>query len=269
MKKLWEKFLAWLAGLFGGGGAVTTRPTYRYFDAADCVGAGCVNNWLNIDPDAHAEAIAAAGLDCLHIEFYPWGSLRRPLADIKGPFKALLKACRKRNVVLFTCIFNDNFHTAKYGNTPWRPTVDPLLAALDFVTAQGPEAQIVQPVGETQTAVGKQFEAMARDKLARAGILSCFNGNGGHPSSRPAGWQFAAVHPSRDDSCTPGWAVCVTDHGAFLQNELGGLSGWHAGKVESVARNLKSYKRPAVFYGFLNPTTDSLCLDAIKRGWGR
>jgi len=269
---------AWLT--LPGGDDVTKRPSFRYFDDARCAGYGAVNFWHTLSAAKQAEAISSRGLDVYHIELLSWAEARTDLESVRKAYNDLVDECRLRRVTLFVSVFNDNSHLAKYGNTPWVPSLSYLQSALDIILSKGLEGVIIQPVAETQTSVGSQFETAGRSRLAAGGFLTCYN-HGSRPSGPPAGWNFAAYHPNLTGDNIPGGAVCVTDTGSILRTatldgtttaveekalimELGGYEKFNPDAVKSYAgKVLNTYHRPCILYGFLHTAIDTAGLDAL------
>lgn len=263
-----KKILVGLLGLLGllNVGCTNLMPNklsnYTYFDNPMCKGYGAVNYWHTLNASDQADLVAEYGVNVYHIEFFGWADSRINLDNVKSKYKDLLSECRKRKVVLFVSIFNDNSHLSKYGNTPWVPSISYLESALDFIIQQGGEGVIVQAVAETQTSVGSQFESIAKNKLASAGIRSCYN-KGSRPSAPPAGWTFAAYHPNTTSAKIPAGAVDVTDTGNIL-NQLGGYSKFDANAVTTYGNTvLKTWKRPLILYGFLHTSLDAEAVKAL------
>ena len=260
----WDNFVEWFKGLFGKDEdkKIHKLPTRTYFDNPMCKGYGAVNNWFSINMAAQADVVAEYGVDVYHIEFFGWADTRTDLDKIKPKYIELLAECRKRNVVLFVSVFNDNSHLSKYGNKPWIPSLEYLKSSLTFIIEQGGEGVIVQPVAETQTSVGSKFEAYGKTALANAGIKSCYN-KGSRPSSPPAGWTYAAYHPNTTSAKIPAGAICVTDTGSILR-ELGGYTKFDAAKVTAYGdKVLKTWKRPLILYGFQHTVLDREAVQAL------
>jgi len=238
---------------------------FVYFDNPRCAGYGPVNYWRDIAPQEAAQRVAAAGLDMYHIELLGWAETHSSASVAVSAYRELLKECRKHKIVLFTSIWNNNSHLSKYGNTPWTPSMAELNECLEAIIAEGPEGQIVQPVGETQTSQGKQFESAAWSRLSQAHIRTCYN-RGSRPANPPAGWDYAAFHPVSMGQTIPAGAVCVTDTGAILRGrgraagwprELGGYEKFNPETVRLYANQcLNGWKRPLILYGFLHKGLD-------------
>ena len=235
---------------------------YTYFDNPMCKGYGAVNYWHTLKAKDQADLVAEYGVNVYHIEFFGWADSRRDLDSVKGKYKDLLAECRKRKVVLFVSIFNDNSHLSKYGNTPWIPSLDYLKSALNFIIEQGSDGVIIQPVAETQTSVGSNFETYAKGTLSQKGFRTCYN-RGSRPSAPPAGWTFAGYHPNNTTTKVPAGAVCVTDTGNIL-NQLGGYSQFDPAKVTAYGNTvLKTWHRPLVLYGFQHKSLDKESVKAL------
>lgn len=239
------------------------RPSYRYFDDPRCAGYGAVNAWATISSEDQAEEIASHDLDVYHIELLSWANFRTDLETTRTQYKKLVKECRKRKVVLFVSVFNDNSHLGKYGNTPWSPSVTYLHSALDIVLNEGNKGVIVQPVGETQTSNGKRFENEAVIRLAQAGFRTCYN-RGSRPNGPPNGWNYAAYHPTSTSSRIGSGVVDVTDTGNILM-QLGGYSSFHPNSIVTYGNQvLNGWHRPLILYGFLHTSIDKAALEALE-----
>ena len=270
MRDWWKQIEAWWKEILRQwrtkADVIKPKPArkYVYFDDPSCAGYGAVNFWHRLDPKAQAEAIADRGLDVYHIELLGWAGSRISPDQAREPYRKLLSECRKRKVVLFTSIFNDNSHLAKYDNSPYKPSYAELHKCTQFILSEGAEGQIIQPTGETQTGVGKRLQNDDGYILKDAGFKICWN-QGSRPSAPPAGWDFAAYHPTSTGVTIPSGAVCVTDTGQILR-QMGGYSQFNASAVESYANQcLNGWRRPCILYGFLHQAIDTAALDALSR----
>ena len=160
---------------------------------------------------------------------------------------------KKRGLWLFVSIVNDNMGSGKYGDTK-RFTVSSVynkcIKFLEGVIKDGKDNVIIQPVAETQTTGGKKFEAYAKSQLAAKGFFTCYNGNGGHPTSS-SGFNFYAVHPSKIDASNPSNSFVISDHGLIIRelNKGGSLvAHGDVNKVKKFVQNNKKKGCPVVGY---------------------
>lgn len=160
---------------------------------------------------------------------------------------------KKRGLWLFVSLVNDNMGKGKYGDSK-KFTVDKVynkcVKLLDGVIKDGKDNVVIQPVAETQTSGGKKFESYARGQLAAKGFLTCYNGNGGHPSSTN-GCNFYAVHPSKIAENNPSNSLVISDHGLIIRelNQGGSLSAHgYPNKVKTFVKNNKKRNCPVVGY---------------------
>ena len=234
---------------------------YKYFDDPTCKGYGAVNYWHTISPSEQADVVAKYGVDVYHIEYFV-EEYRKDLNTLKVKYADLLSECRKRKVVLFVSIFNDNSHLSKYDNTPWKPSLEYLNEALNAIIDAGSEGVIVQPVCETKTTLGLRFETLAKVKLDKEGFRTCYNRDS-RPRSVRAGWDYAAYHPFTTTEKVPATVVCVTDTGLLL-NKLGGFDKFDANRVtEYGTRVLKGWNCPLILYGLLHKEVDEEAIKAL------
>lgn len=160
---------------------------------------------------------------------------------------------KERGLWLFVSIVNDNMGSGKYGDKKQYNignTYDKCVKLLEGVIKDGNANVVVQPVAETQTAAGKKFEAYAKQQLMAKGFLTCYNGNGGHPSSSN-GCNFYAVHPSKISASNPGNALVISDHGLIIRElNKGGALVAHGepSKIKKFVETNKKKGCPVVGY---------------------
>ena len=158
-----------------------TVPDYFEFDARKLVLAGADRNFPDYNPKELVTLARSCGCNGISIEMVANDRYFTIGADkVRKPYLDLLKECRKQNMTLFVCIWND-----------WAPVKYIKSHAekfLSYVVEGGPPGVIVQPVGETHTSEGRAFESRAKSQLKKDSFLICYNGNGGQPRSKPSGW---------------------------------------------------------------------------------
>ena len=190
---------------------------------------------------ADIDACAARGVG-YGIEMAGWADSNpfgddAKVAETIRLYKLAVKRCRERNIWMMTSILNNNCHLSKYGNKGYTITsVWP--KALQFLAAvkeMGPANQIVQPLAETQTADGKKWEAEAVKQLV--GFELAYNGNGGRPASKAAGFTRLAYHPTKTSEKVPAGSLAVSDCGSIILQ----LHGTYDGRAK--ADSLKAWAR--------------------------
>ena len=190
-----------------------SHPLYFY---------GRVNHWADSKDETARELslMEQQHIDGYMIELAGWGRnkwSRRWLRRTGRRYRWLLGQCRKRNLMLFVSVVNDNMGKHKYGDT------GPLLEGVErkaqrlvqIVGEQGPQNVIVQPVAETQTEAGSRMEQYAVQALPHFTLV--YNGEGGFPQSVPTGFQYRSVHPAHIDTPVPADAIVVSDHGLIIR----------------------------------------------------
>lgn len=231
---------------------------------------GRVNNW---DKDMsllskELSAIESAGVSGYLIEMTGYRNDKWTEAwakHIEKCYKSLVEECRLRKLWLHVSISNDNLGKGKYGDDG-KHTIAAEMAwfkrLCKIVKDNGSKNVIVQPVAETQTSGGKQFEAYCKNELA--GFLTCYNGNGGRPSSSN-GFTYYAVHPSKISAKNPQNSFVISDHGQLIRElNIGGQLNAH-GNPSNIAvwvKNNKAVGVPVIgYYAFI---VEDLDKDAIK-----
>jgi len=249
----------------GGGGKVPAFDSFAPL-AGRVWGWGPVNRLGDYDPNAAAAACVEFGARVLHIEFIKWIGTGLPdLNATKLHYAALLEACRRRRVTLFVSSFNDNAHLSKHGRVGRATPKKYLEQVAAIILAYGPEGVVVQPVGETQTEVGKWFEQ--HWKAVGKGFPLVYNG-GSRPTRVPSGYKYAAYHPRSTSDTFPAGLVAVTDTGTIL-HELGLYSGTgNPAKCAAWAKRMLARGNPPIFYQFKSAAIPTAMLAAVQAAVG-
>ena len=189
--------------------------------------------------------------------------------EIKEAYEYLLSECRARNMWLHVSIANDNLGKGKYGDPGTRTIATEMTRFKYFckiVKDNGPKNVVVQPVAETQTAGGKQFETYCKNELK--GFLTCYNGNGGHPSGTN-GMTYYAVHPSKISAKNPNNALIISDHGQLIRElNQGGALYQHGdpNKITTWVKNNKAIGVPVIgYYAFEIKDLDEGAIKALGK----
>lgn len=160
---------------------------------------------------------------------------------------------KKRGLWLFVSIVNDNMGSGKYGDKKQYTvanTYDKCVKLLEGIIKDGSANVVIQPVAETQTSAGKKFESYAKSQLQAKGFLTCYNGDGGHPSGS-GGCNFFAVHPSKIAASNPSAALVISDHGLIIRelNQGGALvAHGNPAKINTFIATNKKKGCPVVGY---------------------
>ena len=137
------------------------------------------------------------------------------LKDIETKYAKLVKMTRAAGLWLFVSVVNDNMGKGKYGDTS--PKLEKVMAQAQqlaqIIKKNGAGGVIVQPVAETQTAAGKNFETYCKKELSKFHLV--YNGSGGFPKTLN-GFEFRAVHPKSTTTTCPKDAFAVSDHGLII-----------------------------------------------------
>ncbi len=245
------------------------RKCKRKFDVTHFCGAGNVNHWTrNIRKET--AKLAEAGIPCYHIEVFGWAGTAS-FTKVKKTMAALEEAlfwCKRRKLVLFASVVNDNIHLSKYGNTPL-DIGQHLTAVMTALKLLGKAARrqkvFIQPVGETQTKAGAEVERLARDVVEKRFLVA---NTGSRPKSVPGWANFAAYHASSVKAAVPRGLWDVTDHGLTL-NEMGGTGAqvYNNTVLEEDARRAAASGNPYIMYGFQVQRMDKGNLKAVARGY--
>ena len=186
---------------------------------------GRVNHWADSPRTLKQEVrlMARNGLDGYMIELAGWAAPWTDhwsdawLRETERRYARLLRMCRRRNLVLFVSIVNDNMGRGKYGDTG--PALEQVygqaLQLMQVVRKHGADHVVVQPVAETQTQAGRNFETDCLRALQ--GFTLAYNGGGGFPDRTPEGFHCRAVHPAHIGTAVPQGVMAVSDHGILIR----------------------------------------------------
>jgi hypothetical protein len=185
---------------------------------------GRVNNWTDVTvTQKDLPACHKYGVDGYMIEMAGWKhnpdeQWTQPwINETAQSYKRLVKACRKNGLWLFVSIVNDNMGLHKDGDKqPHLEKVIPQAQQLaQIIKKFGPRNVIVQPVAETQTPAGEDFQRYCINYLK--GFTLVYNGQVGFPSDTIAGMPFMAVHPAFMDTPIPQGALAISDNGSIIK----------------------------------------------------
>lgn len=198
----------------------------------------------------------------------PWD--KRWLRMIGREYRHLLAECRKRDLWLFVSIVNDNMGKGKYGDTgpALEEVYDYAIQLAKIVKKSGSKDIVVQPVAETNTKAGKDFEQACLVLLDD--FILVYNGEYGSPKHIPDQYRFRAIHPSHITSSVPNDALIISDHGLIIR-ELstdGGLeSEGDPEKVKNWVETLTEKGVPVVgYYAFKYNGLDIATIQALGKG---
>ena len=241
------------------------------FDSRLFAGAGNVNWWAQSNAEVELNKLVAAGMPCYAIEAFGWGPTHgydKP-DEIITALERIVSGCKKRGIVLFVSLTNDNMGQIKHGNTDPRKLGD-FLPQIEkvarWLSANDWPGLYVQPVAETQTDGGRAIEALCQGLFPKDRLV--YNGDGGHPRSVPSWAGQAAYHATHLTDKVPAGMWDVTDHGTAL-GELGGTQAqaYDNGKVEADAKRAREANQPYVLYMFQQRVMDAGNLAAVHRGY--
>lgn len=137
------------------------------------------------------------------------------LKDIEKKYASLVKMTRAAGMWLFVSVVNDNMGKGKYGDKA--PKLEKVMKMakqlVDIIVKYGHDGIIIQPVAETQTKSGKEFEAYCKKVLKKFHMV--YNGNVGFPKSM-GGFKYRAVHPKNTKLVCPKDALVISDHGLII-----------------------------------------------------
>ena len=189
--------------------------------------------------------------------------------EIEEAYKYLLSECRARNMWLHVSIANDNLGKGKYGDAGKRNIASEMARFKQFckiVKDNGPKNVVVQPVAETQTNGGKTFETYCKNELK--GFLTCYNGNGGHPSGTN-GMTYYAIHPAKISAKNPQNALVISDHGQLIRELNQGRALYKHGdpaQITTWVKNNKAIGVPVVgYYAFEITDLDEGAIKALGK----
>lgn len=234
---------------------------------------GRVNFWMNMTASKKdIEACVKYHLDGYMIEMAGWSGSAgaEPWSDawiskIESNYKKLVKLCRAAGIWLFVSIVNDNMGQGKYGdkNPKLEKVIGQAKKLVAIVKSAGKDNVIVQPVAETQTTAGKQFDTYCKSELANFQLV--YNGQGGQPTNN-GGMNFRAYHPSSVGRQIAGDAFAVSDHGAIIKELANNTYDGPVNpqKVTAWYNNIKSWGCPVMgYYAFLVQNHDKFTIQTI------
>lgn len=216
------------------------------------LGFGLVNHWT-VDPEGMANAAARTGIGVIHIAYLGWGATdaySNP-SSVEEAYKRLMEATRRNRQLLFVEIANDNKGKGKYGDDHkgLDQYAEQIRQAARFIEATGYDW--VQPVGETGTKAGEEFEAYCAGLFPKSALVY----NGGSRPDRPASWaSMFAWHPADTKTLPPKGAIAVSDHSGILRELYG--DNWQGdadGNPEAIAawaKRMRDNGNIAVLYSF-------------------
>ena len=233
---------------------------------------GRVNTWAqgenNLKKDI--KAMRDENVDGYLIEMMGWS---RPdiwtpnwLKDTEKQYKVLLDLCRKNGKWLFVSVVNDNMGSGKYGDPGIKLSqVMPQAQQLcQIVKKYGKANVIVQPVAETQTSAGAQFEQYCLQQLG--GFIMVYNGSS-RPGRIPAGFQYRAWHPFKITENPPKDTFVISDTGSIILQLGTGYDGpAHPDILEYWARRMRQLGCPVVgYYAFKFNGHDAASIKALGK----
>ena len=128
--------------------------------------AGVDRDWTMLNPNTVATEIYKAGPNWTSIEMVANDEyFGHSAEDERQLYYNFVKEHRAKKIGVFVCLWNDwadNKYIPAFAN-----------AYLDIILKAGPEGVIIQPVGETHTAKGAEFEKKAFAALKAAGFKTC------------------------------------------------------------------------------------------------
>lgn len=268
---------AGLVGLAAAGGAAwyflaggaTRKP--QALDKTQ-VWYGRVNTWpfseKNLDKDV--KEMAASGVKGYMIELMGWARsdawTDKWLKDTEKKYEYLLKLCRKHGLWLFVSVVNDNMGSRKYGDPGvfLASVMDKAKQLAQIVKKNGSDNVIVQPVAETQTSAGRQFEQYCVQQLG--GFPLVYNG-GSRPNGIPGGFKYRAWHPFKVADKCPADAIVVSDTGMIIVQLGHGLDG--AAKPDTLEKWARDMRKSGVkitgYYAFKFDGHDKEAIKALGR----
>lgn len=219
MKKLF--FILLIVSAISISGCANVRPI-RQGDTQPWYGR--VNYWANSKSLVKKETrtMRRYGTSGYIIEMAGWaGSANNRwtedwLREIDNRYKHLVRHCRKNGLWLFVSIVNDNMGTGKYDDPgiPLSEVFPQAQQLCQIVKKHGNKNVIVQPVAETRTPAGQQFETYCLQNLSE--FIMVYNGDYGRPDSMPQGYDYKAYHPHRTVDAVPSEAFIISDTGSII-----------------------------------------------------
>ncbi len=233
---------------------------------------GRVNAWANdkgrLEKDV--KACRKAGVKGYHIELAGWArhDAWTPgwLKETGEMYNCLLKLCRKNGLRLFVSIVNDNMGSGKYGDpkVPLSRVLPQAQQLCQIVKKYGKDNVLVQPVAETQTSAGSQFEQYCLQQLG--GFVMVYNG-GSRPRGIPGGFQYRAWHPLKISDNPPKDSFVVSDTGSIILQLGHGYDGpAHPDTLGAWARRMRQLGVPVVgYYAFKFDGHDKAGIKALGK----
>lgn len=240
---------------------------------------GRVNTWASGGESNLAKDIsecAKNGVKGYMIELMGWArsdAWTQPWIDAtEKAYKKLLDLCRSNNMWLFVSIVNDNMGSKsisaikKYGDPgiPLSAVTQQAQQLCNFVKKYGSENVIVQPVAETHSEAGSQFEKYCIANLTRFTMV--YNG-GSRPSKTPSGYKYRAWHPFKTSDKPPADSIVVSDTGSIITQLGDGLEGKaHPDTLEAWAKSIKANGNPICgYYAFKFSGHDAEAIKALGK----
>lgn len=185
---------------------------------------GRVNHWHESRKTLVKELnlIADNGLAGYMIEMAVDWTSDKAIQKICKEYKWLVKQCRRRNLILFNSITNDNL--GRHGGKRIADYYSRALMLLKCVKECGNKGVYIQPVAETQTDGGRRFE---KDCVAQIRNYNLVYNGGSRPSGPASGFTWFAVHPSKIDAKSNSKAWVVSDHSLLIKELNGGPIDGH------------------------------------------
>lgn len=236
-------------------------------------GAGNVNWWRRTDARTATAQLVRRGVDAYAIEAFGWAETSaESFGDVDGlvrDLENLIFWCRRRRLLLFVSVVNDNVHLTKHGNrTPVKLAdhMPGVQRVLDVLRMRRYHGLYVQPTAETQTPAGSAIEGMAARTLPKEMLVA--NSNGGRPRAVPGWAAYAAYHAARPEDKVPSGMWDVTDHGTLL-NILGGTQSqdYKDDVVLLDAQRARKAGQPYVLYMFQQRKMSDSDLRAVAKGY--
>lgn len=281
MKKTLVKLSVVLTSVLAVSGCIT--PDLPELGKDQLVMYGRVNTWAmgksNLEKDI--SAIRDEDVDGYMIEMMGWARYDAWTSDwmkqTEEQYKTLLDLCRDNGKWLFVSIVNDNMGSRavvgdeplpkKYGDPGIKLSqVMPQAQQLcQIVKKHGKDNVIVQPVAETQTSAGVQFEQYCLQQLG--GFIMVYNGGVGRPNTIPGGFQYRAWHPFKITDNPPKDSFVVSDTGSIILQLGYGYDGVaKPDTLEAWARRMRQIGVPVVgYYAFQFNGHDKEAIKALGR----
>ena len=146
------------------------------------------------------------------------------IAKIEDSYKYALDLARKNGIWLYVVGVNDNMGEGK-SLTPLSPRYGdpgiPLSKCMpgakklcSIVKKYGPDNVIFTPVAETKTSAGREYETWCAKELK--GFHLWYNGQGGHPESKPSWAEGIIQHPCKLSQTYPTKTGVINDCGTAI-----------------------------------------------------